>query len=152
MCGMLVGADMTRRLFLVIDSMVLMTNAIGTDQMKDDAKRRWWQVQMIEELNRLAVDLKHRRAGMVTMMLSHSGKKDQKCTVQRKKEGGGERKRRATYRQKYIKCKLTLPSLMWWNLKMSYNRVKSNEFQPFAALSAAHLLFRTPVGELKLQV
>ena len=92
MCGMLVGADMTRRLFLVIDSMVLMTNAIGTDQMKDDAKRRWWQVQMIEELNRLAVDLKHRRAGMVTMMLSHSGKKDQKCTVQRKKEGGGKEK------------------------------------------------------------
>ena len=39
---------------------------------------------------------------------------------------------------------------MWWNLKMSYNRVKSNEFQPFAALSVAHLLFRTPVGELKL--
>ena len=61
MCGMLVGADMTRKLFLVIDLMVLMTNAIGTDQMKDDAKRRWWQVQMIEELNRLVVDLKHRR-------------------------------------------------------------------------------------------
>ena len=39
MCGMLAGADMTRRLFFVIDSMVLMTNAIGTDQMKDDAKR-----------------------------------------------------------------------------------------------------------------
>ena len=96
MCGMLVGADMTRRLFLVIDSMALMTNAIGTDQMKDDAKRRWWQVQMIEELNRLAVDLKHRRAGMVTMMLSHFCKKDQKCTVQRKKEeegGRGEEKK-----------------------------------------------------------
>ena len=44
---------MTRRLFLVIDSMALTTNAVGTDQMKDDAKRRWWQVQMIEELNRL---------------------------------------------------------------------------------------------------
>ena len=64
--------------------------------------------------------------------------------------GGGGRKKRATYRQKYIKCKLALPSLMWWNLKMSYNRVKSNEFQSFAALSVAHLLFRTPVGELNL--
>ena len=36
---MLIGADMARRLFFVIDSMVLMTNVIGTDQMKDDAKR-----------------------------------------------------------------------------------------------------------------
>ena len=40
MCGMLAGADMARRLFFVIDSMVLTTNTIGTDQMKDDAKRR----------------------------------------------------------------------------------------------------------------
>ena len=30
---------------------------------------------------------------MVTMMLSHFCKKDQKCTVQRKKEGGGEEER-----------------------------------------------------------
>ena len=39
MCGMLAGADMARRLFFVIDSMVLMTNAIGTDQMKDEDDR-----------------------------------------------------------------------------------------------------------------
>ena len=39
MCGMLARADMTRRLFFVIDSMVLMTNTNMADQLKDDAKR-----------------------------------------------------------------------------------------------------------------
>ena len=91
MCGMLVGADMTRRLFLVIDSMALMTNAIGTDQMKDDAKRRWWQVQMIEELNRLAVDLKHRRGRHDNYNTQPFRQKGSKMYSAKKKRGGGGR-------------------------------------------------------------
>ena len=89
MCGMLVGADMTRRLFLVIDSMALMTNAIGTDQMKDGAKRRWWQVQMIEELNRLAVDLKHRRGRHDNYNTQPFRQKGSKMYSAKKKRGGG---------------------------------------------------------------
>ena len=89
MCGMLAGADMTRRLFLVIDSMALMTNAIGTDQMKDDAKRRWWQVQMIEELNRLAVDLKHRRGRHDNYNTQPFRQKGSKMYSAKKKRGGG---------------------------------------------------------------
>ena len=90
---MLAGADMARRLFFVIDSMVLTTNAIWTDQMKDDAKRRWWQAQMIEELNRLAVDPKHRRSRHDNYNTGHPGKRDQRCTVQRKKEWEKKRKK-----------------------------------------------------------
>ena len=92
MCGMLVGADMARRLFLVIDLMVLLTNAIGTDQMKDDAKRRWWQVQMIEELNRLAVDLKHRRGRHGNYDAQPFRQKGSKMYSAKKKRGGGGRK------------------------------------------------------------
>ncbi len=41
MCGVLAGADMTRRLFLVIDLMVFAANTNVADQTKDDVKR--WQ-------------------------------------------------------------------------------------------------------------
>ena len=120
MCGMLAGADMTRRLFFVIDSMVLTTNAIGTDQMKDDAKRRWWQAQMIEELNRLVVDLKHRWGRHDNCNTCHPGKRDQRCTVQRKKEG--EKKRKKSDRSsKAHKVQVGTASLTWWNLKILHN-------------------------------
>ena len=92
MCGMLAGADMARRLFFVIDSMVLMANAIGTDQMKDDAKRRWWQVQMIEELNRLAVDPKHRRGLHDSYNTQPSRQKGSKMYSAKKKRGGEKEK------------------------------------------------------------
>ena len=83
---------------------------------------------MIEELNRLIVDLKHRRGRHGNYDAQPFLQKGSKMYSAKKKRGGGGRKRRATYRQKYIKCKLTLPSLMWWNLKMPHNRVKSDRF------------------------